>query len=174
MHGAVAEGVLTSRAAHDLAKKLGVEVPIIDGIHQVIHGEVVGQQGCGADGCACVHMQRPSMCDEPWCQAEGLSRERAGRSHLLASQKTQIPCTCLLYTAACCTHVRGVRSACVACNSPLDYLLCAACVLLLLAAAAAEGQDPLAVIHGIMSRDLKPELDTMVLAAAAQKSAVPQ
>jgi N-acyl-D-aspartate/D-glutamate deacylase len=41
-------------------------------------------------------------------------------------------------------------------------------------AAAAEGQDPLAVIHDIMSRDLKPELDTMVLAAAAQKSAVPQ
>lgn len=38
MHGAVAEGVLTSRAAHDLAKKLGVEVPIIDGIHKVIHG----------------------------------------------------------------------------------------------------------------------------------------
>jgi N-acyl-D-aspartate/D-glutamate deacylase len=36
---------------------------------------------------------------------------------------------------------------------------------------AAEGQDPLAVIHDIMSRDLKPELDTMVLAAAAQKSA---
>lgn len=54
-----------------------------------------------------------------------------------------------------------------------DYLLCAACVLLLLAAAA-EGQDPLAVIHDIMSRDLKPELDTMVLAAAAQKSAVQQ
>lgn len=40
----MAEGVLTSRAAHDLAKKLGVEVPIIDGIHKVIHGEV-GQQG---------------------------------------------------------------------------------------------------------------------------------
>lgn len=39
MHGAVAEGVLTSRAAHDLAKKLGVEVPIIDGIHSIIHGE---------------------------------------------------------------------------------------------------------------------------------------
>lgn len=39
MHGAVAEGVLTSHAAHDLAKKLGVEVPIIDGIHSIIHGE---------------------------------------------------------------------------------------------------------------------------------------
>jgi hypothetical protein len=38
MNGAVAEGVLTSRAAHDLAKKLGVEAPIIDGIHKVIHG----------------------------------------------------------------------------------------------------------------------------------------
>jgi glycerol-3-phosphate dehydrogenase len=38
MHGAVAEGVLTSRAAHDLAKKLGVDAPIIDGIHKVIHG----------------------------------------------------------------------------------------------------------------------------------------
>lgn len=45
MHGAVAEGVLTSRAAHDLAKKLGVEVPIIDGIYAVIHSECVGQQG---------------------------------------------------------------------------------------------------------------------------------
>jgi glycerol-3-phosphate dehydrogenase (NAD(P)+) len=39
MHGAVAEGVLTSRAAHDLAKKLGVEAPIIDGIYKVIHGK---------------------------------------------------------------------------------------------------------------------------------------
>lgn len=38
MHGAVAEGVLTSRAAHDLAKKLGVEAPIIEGIYKVIHG----------------------------------------------------------------------------------------------------------------------------------------
>lgn len=71
MHGAVAEGVLTSRAAHDLAKKLGVEAPIIEGIYKVIH----------------------------------------------------------------------------------------------------EGQEPLAVVHDIMSRDLRPELDTMVLAAAAQKSA---
>lgn len=34
-----------------------------------------------------------------------------------------------------------------------------------------EGQEPLAVVHDIMSRDLRPELDTMVLAAAAQKSA---
>lgn len=43
MHGAVAEGVLTSRAAHDLAKKLGVEVPIIDGIYGIIHGETRGR-----------------------------------------------------------------------------------------------------------------------------------
>lgn len=70
MHGAVAEGVLTSRAAHDLAKKLGVDAPIIDGIHKVIH----------------------------------------------------------------------------------------------------EGADPLAVVDDIMSRDLRHELDTMVLAAAAERS----
>ena len=34
---AVAEGILTSRAAHDLAAKLGVQAPIIDGIFRVIH-----------------------------------------------------------------------------------------------------------------------------------------
>ncbi|KAK9797728.1 hypothetical protein WJX73_001344 [Symbiochloris irregularis] len=34
---AVAEGILTSRAAHDLAAKLHVEAPIIDGIFRVIH-----------------------------------------------------------------------------------------------------------------------------------------
>lgn len=50
MHGAVAEGVLTSRAAHDLAKKLGVEVPIIDGIHKVIHGEQADVGGGGQAG----------------------------------------------------------------------------------------------------------------------------
>jgi hypothetical protein len=50
MHGAVAEGVLTSRAAHELAKKLGVEVPIIDGIHKVIHGEQADVGGGGQAG----------------------------------------------------------------------------------------------------------------------------
>lgn len=34
---AVAEGILTSRAAHDLAAKLQVQAPIIDGIYRVIH-----------------------------------------------------------------------------------------------------------------------------------------
>lgn len=34
---AVAEGVLTSRSAHNLAVKLGVDCPIIQGIYQVIH-----------------------------------------------------------------------------------------------------------------------------------------
>lgn len=34
---AVAEGVLTSRSAHSLAKKLGVDAPIIEGIYRVIH-----------------------------------------------------------------------------------------------------------------------------------------
>lgn len=37
MKGAVAEGVLTSRSAHNLALKLGVECPIIEGIYKVIH-----------------------------------------------------------------------------------------------------------------------------------------
>lgn len=35
--GAVAEGVKTSRSAHELAVKLGVEVPVITGIYRVIH-----------------------------------------------------------------------------------------------------------------------------------------
>jgi glycerol-3-phosphate dehydrogenase len=39
MHGAVAEGVLTSRSAYTLSRRLGVEVPIIEGIWRVIHGE---------------------------------------------------------------------------------------------------------------------------------------
>ena len=34
---AVAEGVLTSRSAHALAQRLGVEAPIIAGIYRVIH-----------------------------------------------------------------------------------------------------------------------------------------
>ena len=34
---AVAEGILTSRAAHELAAKLQVQAPIIDGIFRVIH-----------------------------------------------------------------------------------------------------------------------------------------
>ena len=34
---AVAEGVLTSRAASHLAKKMGVECPVIEGIYKVIH-----------------------------------------------------------------------------------------------------------------------------------------
>jgi hypothetical protein len=39
MGGAVAEGVLTSSAAHALGKKLGVEVPIIDGLFAILHGQ---------------------------------------------------------------------------------------------------------------------------------------
>jgi glycerol-3-phosphate dehydrogenase (NAD(P)+) len=39
MHGAVAEGVLTSKSAYLLSKKLGVECPIIEGIFRVIHGK---------------------------------------------------------------------------------------------------------------------------------------
>ena len=34
---AVAEGVLTSKAAFDLSKKLNIECPIIEGIYKVIH-----------------------------------------------------------------------------------------------------------------------------------------
>jgi hypothetical protein len=33
--GAVAEGVLTSRSAHHLAKKMGIECPVIEGIYKV-------------------------------------------------------------------------------------------------------------------------------------------
>lgn len=39
MHGAVAEGVLTSKSAHELSMRLRVEVPIIEGIWRVIHSE---------------------------------------------------------------------------------------------------------------------------------------
>lgn len=37
MKGAVAEGVLTSRSAHHLALKQGIECPVIEGIYKVIH-----------------------------------------------------------------------------------------------------------------------------------------
>eukprot|EP00879_Flechtneria_rotunda_P014388 GHRR01015035.1.p1 GENE.GHRR01015035.1~~GHRR01015035.1.p1 ORF type:complete len:328 (+),score=74.40 GHRR01015035.1:273-1256(+) len=37
MHGAVAEGVLTSKSAYNLSRKLRVECPIIEGIYKVIH-----------------------------------------------------------------------------------------------------------------------------------------
>jgi glycerol-3-phosphate dehydrogenase (NAD(P)+) len=35
MKGAVAEGVLTSRSAHHLAQKMGIECPVIEGIYRV-------------------------------------------------------------------------------------------------------------------------------------------
>lgn len=35
---AVAEGVLTSRAANDLANKLGVDCPVLSGIHKARGG----------------------------------------------------------------------------------------------------------------------------------------
>ena len=50
---AVAEGVLTSRSAHALAQKLGVECPIIEGIFRVIHE--------GADPVAVVTEVRPAV-----------------------------------------------------------------------------------------------------------------
>ena len=37
MHGMVAEGVLTTNAAVGLARKLGVEMPITDQIHAILH-----------------------------------------------------------------------------------------------------------------------------------------
>jgi hypothetical protein len=54
----------------------------------------------------------------------------------------------------------------------LIFALCVMCHMCacLPACLPAEGADPLAVVHDIMSRDLRPELCTMVLAAAAQKS----
>lgn len=38
MGGQVAEGVLTSRSVYALAKKLGIDCPIMEGIYRVIHG----------------------------------------------------------------------------------------------------------------------------------------
>ena len=35
LQGAVAEGVLTSRSAHHLAQKKGIECPVIEGIYRV-------------------------------------------------------------------------------------------------------------------------------------------
>lgn len=45
MGGAVAEGVLTSRAAHQLAVRLELECPVIEGIYKVVHGACVGPGG---------------------------------------------------------------------------------------------------------------------------------
>ena len=36
-HRSVAEGYLTSHAAHELGKKLGVEMPITDHVYRVLH-----------------------------------------------------------------------------------------------------------------------------------------
>lgn len=67
---AVAEGVLTSRSAHNLAVKLGVECPIISGIYRVIHEQ--------ADPKIVVHEVmtrnlRPEV-DESVAAAAGVSR----------------------------------------------------------------------------------------------------
>ena len=37
MHGMVAEGVLTTNAAIGLAKKMGVEMPITEQMHEILH-----------------------------------------------------------------------------------------------------------------------------------------
>lgn len=37
MNGAVAEGVPTAKAALQLAQKLGIDCPIVEGIHKVVH-----------------------------------------------------------------------------------------------------------------------------------------
>jgi hypothetical protein len=39
MHGAVAEGVATTRAAKLLADRLGLQVPIISGLYKILYGE---------------------------------------------------------------------------------------------------------------------------------------
>jgi glycerol-3-phosphate dehydrogenase (NAD(P)+) len=39
MHGAVAEGVSTTRAAKLLADSLGLQVPIIQGLYKILYGE---------------------------------------------------------------------------------------------------------------------------------------
>jgi glycerol-3-phosphate dehydrogenase (NAD(P)+) len=38
--GMVVEGIYTAEAAHDLAEKYGVEMPITESIYQVIKGEI--------------------------------------------------------------------------------------------------------------------------------------
>ncbi len=55
--GAVAEGVKTSKSAHELAAKLGVETPVITGIYQVIH------QGANPLEVLRANMKRP-LCQE--------------------------------------------------------------------------------------------------------------
>jgi len=45
---AVAEGVLTSKAAHALAEKLGIDCPIIRQIYLIVHGAAgIGSRGWG-------------------------------------------------------------------------------------------------------------------------------
>lgn len=39
MHGAVAEGVATTKAAKLLADKLGLRTPIIQGLYSILFGE---------------------------------------------------------------------------------------------------------------------------------------
>ena len=58
MKGAVAEGVLTSRSAHHLAQREGIECPVIEGIYRV--GGWMGGWVCAPaardvrHGCVCV------------------------------------------------------------------------------------------------------------------------
>lgn len=51
LQGAVAEGVLTSRSAHHLAQRQGIECPVISGIYRVIHE---GADPVGGIVCVCV------------------------------------------------------------------------------------------------------------------------
>jgi glycerol-3-phosphate dehydrogenase len=67
---AVAEGVLTSRSAHALAQRLGVEAPIIEGIFRVIHE--------GADPVAVVtEVMRRGPKGPSWGRFKGISASSA-------------------------------------------------------------------------------------------------
>lgn len=59
MHGAVAEGVSTTRAAKLLADRLGLQVPIISGLYKILYGEPLQQCVLAVRATACAWLHVP-------------------------------------------------------------------------------------------------------------------
>ena len=83
LQGAVAEGVLTSRSAHHLAQKKGIECPVIEGIYRVrawLGGwsGVCGRAGQGSSPPQLAGAGRPRRRK---CRSQWLLRPHASLSH---------------------------------------------------------------------------------------------
>ncbi len=170
MGGSVAEGVPTAAAVHSLARRMGVDCPIMEGIYRVIHGRLVlvfsltvihgrlrrmGAERKGrANAGVVIAEEGPCSCIRP--------RQWAGRYACYCTCGAGVPntawslcqCSCVCFwLQAVDKRMHGNRCCCrCCCCTPTCWLL-----------SAAEGADPRAIVTEVMSRDLKPEVAPDIL-----------